>query len=200
MNKTEVKKLLKRRDTLLKAYLDLGNDICYSDSSIFKSGRNDTAKILYDMDKGLLRFVKESAVGEWLLQIKGMTPDIAAGLIAYLDVRGKDCSAQFIKYCGVDNRNNPHNNNVSNIMDRLKDNFKSEPNSLYWKLNEDKFYNELKNSTSIETARIRADRYMKKIFISHLFEEMYLEEYGVLPYRHNDADCIIIEPEVPYTK
>jgi len=53
---------------------------------------------------------------------------------------------------------------------------------------------------NIQTAHIRADRYTRKIFLSHLFEEMYRVEYNTLPERYNDANCIIIEPEVPYTK
>ena len=51
------------------------------------------------------------------------------------------------------------------------------------------------------TAHNRANRYLLKIFLGHLFEEMYREEHnGELPIRHNDSNKVIIEPEVPYTK
>ena len=88
------------------------------------------------------------------------------------------------------------------IIKKIEDNFKSEPDSLYGKLNENKF-NELLHDSIVEPfiVRIKADRYMRKVFISHLFEEMYREEHdGKLPDRYNDADRLIIEPEVPYTK
>ena len=86
-------------------------------------------------------------------------------------------------------------------MDKIIENFKAEPASLYGKLRYDKFFELLRDDLSIHTAHIRADRYMKKIFISHLFEEMFREEHdGKLPDRYNDAECLIIEPEVPYTR
>lgn len=208
MNKTEVKNLLRRRDALLDLHEKLDNDSNDQNNSnntngIYKNTRNTISNTLLNIDKQLLKYVKESPVGRWLLQIKGMTPDLAAGLLAYFNIRNKDCAAQFIKYSGADNYTSPHNNNVRKIMDRLKDNFKSEPESWYGRLNEDKFIELLNENPDIEllTAHIRADRYMRKIFISHLFEEMYREEHnGKLPDRYNDSDCIIIEPEIPYTK
>lgn len=208
MNKTEVKNLLKRRYSLLDLHCKFDGDINDKNNSksvinIYKNSRNSINMSLLDIDLQLLDYVKESNVGQWLLQIKGMKPDLAAGLLAYFNVKNKERSAQFIKYAGVDNYNNPHNSTVESIMDMIKDNFKSESGSLYGKLNDDKFIELLNEEPNISllTARIRADRYMKKIFISHLFEEMYREYHdGKLPDRHNDNDCIIIEPEVPYTK
>ena len=52
------------------------------------------------------------------------------------------------------------------------------------------------------TATIRADRHMIKVFLSHLFEEMFREEHnGKLPKRSsNNENVVIIEPEVPYTQ
>ena len=208
MNRNEVKNLLKRRDELLKSYTNLDNDFNNENNSedvngICKNSRDTIGRIIYNIDRQLLRYVKASPVGEWLIQIKGITPDLAAGLLAYFNIKGKEYAAQFIKYAGVDNYNNPHNNNVRQIMDRLKDNFKSEPESWYGRLNDDKFIELLREDPNIELsiAHIRADRYMRKVFISHLFEEMYREEHdGELPERYNDSKCIIIEPEVPYTK
>lgn len=208
MNKAEVKKLLRRREELLDLHGKLEDDSNDKNNSnnvngIYKNTRNTINNTLLNIDKQLLRYTKESPVGEWLLQIKGVTPDLAAGLLAYFNVRNKNCAAQFIKYSGIDNRSNPHNNNVRKIMDRLKDNFKSDPESWYGRLNDDKFIELLKENPNLElqTAHIRADRFMRKVFISHLFEEMYREEYdGKLSDRYNDTECIIIEPEIPYTK
>ena len=208
MDKNEVKTLLKRRDSLLGLCKDLSIDSNDESNTVTVNGiyRNThiaMSKAVSDIDKQLLRYCKDSPVGGWLLQIKGITPDIAAGLLAYFDIRNKTCAAQFIRYSGVDNFKDPHNNNVRQLMERLKNNFKSNPESLYGKLNKDKF-DELINGDdeiSQETAHIRADRYMRKIFISHLFEEMYREEHnGSLPDRYNDNDRVIIEPEVPYTR
>lgn len=206
MNKAEVKKLLRRRESLVdlheKLYQDSKNNISNGIGNTYKSTRNSINNTILNMDKALLKYDKESPVGIWLLQIKGITPDLAAGLLAYFNVKGKDCAAQFIKYSGTDNYSHPHNATVRKMMGRIKDNFKSEPESLYGRLNEDKFI-ELLNSDeeiSLTTAHLRADRYMRKVFISHLFEEMYREEYdGKLPDRYN-SDRIIIEPEIPYTK
>lgn len=206
VNKHEVKQLLKRRDELLEVHykLENGSDDKNNSStnSIYKHSRNTINNTLLNIDKWLLGYVEDDPVGRWLLQIKGITPDLAAGLLAYFNIKDKECAAQFIKYSGSDNRNNPHNNNVRSIMDKIRDNFKSEPESWYGRLNEDKFIELLNNGSNMEpmTARIRADRYMIKVFISHLFEEMYREEHcGQLPSRYY-GDSVIIEPEVPYTK
>lgn len=207
MNRAEVKKLLRRRDSLLELHEKLCNDSDDQNNSeitnnIYKSSRNSISETIYNIDRQLLEYVKESVVGEWLLQIKGITPDIAAGLLAYFNVKNKDCAAQFIKYSGADNFNNPHNNNARQIMNKITDNFKSNPESLYNELNDNKFIELMQQEEiSITTARIRADRYMLKVFISHLFEEMYREEHdGELPKRYDDSYCVIVEPEVPYTK
>ena len=207
-NKAEVKKLLKIREGLLGQYVELDNESKDKNNSseindIYKNTRNIINNYsLLNIDMQLLQYVQSFPVGEWLLKIKGITPDLAAGLLAYFNIKNKDCAAQFIKYSGVGNCNNPHNECVGKIMKKLKDSFKSEPESLYGRLNEDKFI-ELLNSEDeidINTAHIRADRYMGKIFISHLFEEMYREAHnGKLPIRYNTR-AVIIEPEIAYTK
>lgn len=208
MNRNEIKQLIRRRDSLLDLYNKLdddSNNVVNSSCTIDLSNnsRNSISNIIYNIDKQLLEYCKASHVGKWLLCIKGITPDTAAGLLAYFDVTGKDCSAQFIKYAGCDNCNNPHNNNLRAIMNKISDNFKSTSESLYGRLNEDKFIELLngEDEITLQTAHLRADRYMRKVFISHLFEEMYREEHdGKLPERYNDSYSIIIEPEVPYTK
>lgn len=204
MNKTEVKKLLKRREELAGLHEKLENDSDDGSNSdiingIYKNQRNSINGTLLDIDKQLFKYVKEDPVGEWLLQIKGITIYLAAGLLAYFNVKNKDCAAQFIKYAGADNYNNPHNSNVKQLMDRISTNFRIHPGSLYGELYRNKL-NELIHDIELPIAYVRADRYMRKVFISHLFEEMYREENGgQLPSRHN-SDSVIIEPEVPYTK
>ena len=209
MNKderNEIKELLKERNLLLERYVksceksdNVNNSIDIN--IIYKNARNNISVSIYDFDKKLLEYVKESPVGEWLMQIKGMTFDIAAGLLAYFDIENKECSAQFIKYSGSDNCSSPHNIDVRNLIDKLDENFKSQPDSLYYKCKMDKYIKELTEGNTEESSKIKADRYMRKIFVSHLFEEMYREAHnGKPPKRHNDRNCIIIEPEVPYTK
>lgn len=208
MNKTEVKRLLKRRAAFLELHSKLKSDSTDENNSattnsIYKDSRNNISNTIYNIDKQLLSYCKESPVGEWLLQIRGITPDTAAGLLVYFNIKNKNCAAQFIKYSGTDNYNNQHNNSVRIIMDKLSYNFKSESESLYNKLREEKFIKLLNDNKDIclATANLRADRYMKKVFISHLFEEMHREAHdGELPNRHNNNHCVIIEPEVPYTK
>ena len=206
MNKNEVKKLLKRREEMVGLHEKLENDSDDKNNSdivngIYKNQRNSINGTLLDIDKQLYKYVIEDPVGKWLIQIKGITTYLAAGLLAYFNVKNKDCAAQFIKYAGADNYNNPHNNNVRKLIDGISNNFRIYPESLYGELFRNKL-NEIIHDTDIELpiACIRADRYMRKVFISHLFEEMYREENdGQLPSRYN-SDSVIIEPEVPYTK
>ena len=207
LDKTEMKDLLKRRESLLKEYKKLVDGYQNENNSeelnnIFRESANDVNYIICKIDDKLFKWVKKSHVGNWLLEIKGVTPDLAAGLLAHFNIKNKDCAAQFISYSGADSYTSHHNTDVKNIMNRLTSNFITNPGSLYGKLYKDKC-TELKSSNDMNaiTATIRADRYMRKVFISHLFEEMYREYHnGKLPERYNDDNRIIIEPEVPYTK
>ena len=193
----QIKNILKRRDKILA----LAKEIT---SSSINSGtdKNDAYyldNMLNDIDIELSKYLN-NPVAEWLLQIKGVTIDIAAGLLAYFNIEGKTRAAQFIKYAGSDNHGDPHSNSVRKIMERLSDSLKSQ-DALYSKLNKQMFSSLLNEGINPITARIRADRYMKKVFISHLFEEMYREQHnGELPERYNDDNRIIIEPEVQYTR
>ena len=206
MRKTEVKKLLKRRDELLHTHEQL-NDSCGDVDNtelidgIYKNTRNEISDILFNIDIELLEYAKESNVGQWLLKIKGITPHLAAGLLAYFDVKGKECAAQFIRFAGIDDSSKPYNDNVGKIMCDIKNNLTNQEDGLYKELAHNKFTELIKSGIELHTAYNRSNRYMLKIFIGHLFEEMYREEYnGELPLRYNDSDKIIIKPEVPYTK
>ena len=53
-------------------------------------------------------YVSNSEVGRWLLKIKGMTPALAAGLLVYFDVDGKEYATQFISYAGLNSNNRPY--------------------------------------------------------------------------------------------
>ena len=205
MNKNEIKKLIKRRHQLANVFKDFNSDLKEDSTTetleaIAKNSRNDLGDVLRSIDEQLLVFVKTDPVGVWLLKIKGVTPDIAAGLLSYFNITNKECAAQFISYAGADNYNNPHNNTVRDLLNKLECNFKYEKDSLYNNLNSMKFNSLTANGMDPIVARIKADRYSRKIFISHLFEEMYREEHnGELPRRY-DTEANIIEPEVPYTK
>lgn len=190
----EIKKLLKRRVRLSELLSDLNSNTNTDDYDVYH-----LKGMMISIDNILSDYVNKCPEGKWLMQIKGMTIEYAAGLLAYFDIRGKTRAIQFIKFSGSDNHGDAYNNNIKQIMDKLSKSFRQEPDSLYGKLNDDKFYDLLRQDINITTARIRADRHMRKIFISHLFEEMYLEEHGKLPERYNDSNCVIIQPEVPYT-
>ena len=199
ITKLEAKNLLKRRMELFDNYNKLDEN-CYKDSlhDIYIDGRKDVSEILYKIDIKLLEYVNQSVVGKWMMQIKGMTPYIAAGLLSYLDISNKVCAAQFISYAGLDGKK-PHSY-IGKIIHDLKHNFCNE-SGYYYKLSVRKGTELVKNNVDPETAFIRSQRYMMKLFISHLFEEMYREEHnGELPERYNDSDNLIIEPEIPYTK
>ena len=51
--------------------------------------------------------VNNSEVGRWLMQIQGIGPVIAAGLLAYFDVTGKQYPSAFIEYAGWNDNNHP---------------------------------------------------------------------------------------------
>jgi hypothetical protein len=204
MNKAEVKKMIKERSMLLNTCEKLSNNADDKNSIIasdlYTNSRNSIDIIIKNIDKELLEYAEESPVGIWLMEINGMAPHIAAALLAYFNIKDKQYAAQFIKYSGVGDSSVPHNNDVKNVINELSSKFKSDHESLYGRLNDDKFI-ELLNSQeeiTLAAAHARADRYMQKVFISHLFDKMYLEENGSLPDRHSDVDRIIIEPEVPY--
>lgn len=200
ITKTEVKNLLKRRSELLFSHDQLKNNLYYEGlSNIYKSGRNDISSILYKIDTTLVEYVNRNEVGKWLMQIRGMDLHTAASLIAYFDITDKECAAQFISYAGLDGKK-PHSD-IGKILHMLKSNFINEDN-YYYKLSVKKATSLIVNEkVDPDTALIRAERYMMKLFISHLFEEMYRVEHdGELPERYNDIDNLIIEPEIPYTK
>ena len=46
-------------------------------------------------------------VGRWLLQIKGIGPVLAAGLLAYFNVEGRKYANTFISYAGLNDNNRP---------------------------------------------------------------------------------------------
>lgn len=207
MDRYEIKKILKTRNNMIEMCERIKDDMSIaieSDEiiSIYDNAVSGLGESIDKIDAILLNYCESSPVGIWLLKIKGMTIDIAAGLLAYYDVRDKECAAQFIQYAGVSNINQAHNDEVRKILDRLNDNFQKDLKSFYASLRWAK-YNEWMQSGEENKvkAHIKADRYVLKVFLSHLFEEMFREEHnGMLPKRNSNSNSIIIEPEVPYTK
>lgn len=51
--------------------------------------------------------VDNDPVGRWLVQIKGIAEILAAGLLAYFDVEGKNYATHFISYAGLNDNNRP---------------------------------------------------------------------------------------------
>lgn len=252
--------------------------------------------------------VNISPVGQWLMQVKGVGPVIAAGIIAYLDVRDKQYASQFISYAGLNDNNRPwlgvekSRAIVNEVMAEMKtkkvtdevveqialrskwsyshirdwaynpdkDTWSKDKvikaisvvpynrtlktlmhkcgESFHWKCNDaESVYGTLftqrrdqeniKNENgefSDQAANIlvtknigkdtaayksyshgklpkahinaRALRWTEKIFLAHVFEEMYRVEYDEIPPRYyilehgNGQHNKLIEPEVPFTK
>ena len=201
ITKVEMKNLLKRRSELLHAHSQLENNMQDNETvnGLYKNGISGISDIIYTIDKQLLEYAKSSPVGEWLLQIKGITPHLAAAVLVYFDIENKECAAQFISYAGLDNKNKPHSD-IGCIVNTIKNNFKSQSDGLYKKIYKEKYLELMQDDIETITAKIRAGRFAMKVFIGHVFEEMYREAHdGKLPNRY-DTDSIIIEPEIPYTK
>lgn len=208
MIKEEVKESIRFRNQMLEVCEKMKNYV-----SIMAEGEsiiNDYDQAIYSIEKcieridvQLLYYCESTTVGRWLMKIEGMTFDIAAGLLAYFDIKDKEYAAQFIQYAGVGNKTQAHNNEIKKIVDKLSNNLIKEQNGYYANLRYNKYKELLKNKEiSKVTATIRADRHMIKVFLSHLFEEMFREEHnGKLPKRSsNNENVVIIEPEVPYTQ
>lgn len=72
-------------------------DWCLKNFAILETGIN-----------GFLQSMcEQTEVGRWLLQITGIGPVLAAGLMAYFDVKGKHYASQFISYAGLNDNNRP---------------------------------------------------------------------------------------------
>ena len=267
-----------------------------------------TLKNMASIEKSLLRSLtivcENNEVGRWLLATTGIGPSLAAGCLAYFDVRGKEYSTQFHSYAGLNDNNRPWRGkeeitkivndivgssktitddhvaliaaktqwSYSHIRDRAWDDKKekwSKANIIsacsmvpynkelksfcyllgeqfHWNCNNDqslygtlfserKALEEKRNAEGafsdqasnkldkliskdtnaykaysegkLPTAHInnRAKRWAVKIFISHLFEEMYRVEYGEKPPRYYSLEKLegmhnkLILPEVPFT-
>jgi len=52
--------------------------------------------------------VNNSEVGRWLMQVQGIGPVIAAGLLAYFNVKGINYPSAFIEYAGLNDNNHPY--------------------------------------------------------------------------------------------
>jgi hypothetical protein len=60
-----------------------------------------------NLEKCLGAIAKSRADGRWLMEIKGVGPITAAGLLAYLDIEGKEYATQFLSYAGLNDNNRP---------------------------------------------------------------------------------------------
>ena len=131
ITKTEAKNLLKRRVELLVALQNLENNCNHNErvNTIYKNGRNDISNTIRSIDEELLAFSKSSPVGEWLLQIKGILPYMAATLLSYFNIEDKECAAQFISYAGIDTMHKPHGD-IGATLNLIRDSLKRQPDGL----------------------------------------------------------------------
>lgn len=187
MVQADAKALLKRRRELTHcrgAFIkQTGEPIQY---------RNSIDELLYKIDTELDDFINHYfyPVGKWLMQIKGVTIEIAAGILAYFSIDEVNCAAQFISFIGLDNHNKPHNRNAREFINMAVNNFITlKEESYYYRVMMDSF----------STINERAINYISKVFVAHIFEEMYREEHHCPPERDDRDGNYIIEPEVPYT-
>ena len=51
--------------------------------------------------------LRNSEVGQWLLQITGIGPVIAAGCLAHFNIEGRQYASQFVSYAGLNDNNTP---------------------------------------------------------------------------------------------
>lgn len=81
-------------------------------------GNSDTVQILLwdlhnkmsqekELFKVLDAVTEQHPVGRWLKQIKGVGPTIAAGVLAYFDIKSANYASNFISYAGLNDNNRP---------------------------------------------------------------------------------------------
>jgi hypothetical protein len=275
--------------------------------TILKWILSNVAIIEKGINESLQMICESNEVGHWLLSINGIGPILAAGLLGYLDVEGRDYATQFISYAGLNDNNRPwlgaeksraivnevvgtsrtvtddmvaeiamktqwpysflvkkayvekngkgkwskdklikacsmipYNKELKTHMYKVGSSFQwlcNNPNSLYGKLFTERRNYEMLNNESgkyaeqakrkleeynidkstkayeaysqgkLPAAHInaRAMRWTEKIFLSHLFEEMYRVRYDKIPPRYYSIDKLgeehnkDIAPEVPFT-
>ena len=182
-----VKKILKRRKELVESRVAFSKQ---SEEAISKIYRNIDI-IIYDIDIELDKFVNNSNIGKWLLQIKGMSVDIVAGILAYFSVDEIDCAAQFISFVGLYDNNKPHNKTAREFINMAVSNFISLKDESYYYKIMCKSFNEINE---------RAINYISKIFVAHIFEKMYLEAHHHPPEKDGRDGNYVVEPEIPYTR
>lgn len=80
---------------------------------------------------------QRSEVGRWLLQIVGIGPVLAAGCLAYFDVRGRKYASEFHSYAGLNSNNRKWLGKVGaeKIMNELLDLTRHEITSMNEKIN-----------------------------------------------------------------
>ena len=211
INKKEITKY--DIECLLGIYLSITDKLPIS-TFVVSGDRNN--KDIIELSKVFLHYPKEeiknlieeillsSPVGKWLMSIKGMQPTLAAELIVRLNVDGKECATQFLNYCGINNNTN-YNQQLKAVVDRLGFIFAeyNANDSLYHDLYKTRLdYEFTYNSDNVESLEhiySKTRRWVEKIFICHLFTEMYYAEYGTIPERRGNRTELDI-PEVDYIK
>lgn len=84
-----------------------GEEYCEPTLAISKYVLKNISNIEAGMTMAFKLCLKDDPVGGWLMDICGVGPAIAAGLLAYFDVDSKDYASQFISYAGLNNINRP---------------------------------------------------------------------------------------------
>lgn len=200
----DIKNMIRKRKELAYMHFSFQNSVDGEPSAIpskiYKKGRKNIDELIYNIDLELHKYVTEREAGIWLLQIKGMDLQLAAGFLAYFDATGKSTAAQFIRYAGVSNMNAPHNNEASGILDEFMERVLKIPESLYFGIYTTRCNIDISKGFEPAHAAVRALRYTKKVFLAHLFEEMYRVEYNNPPVRSGDSSNVEIDPEVPYSR
>lgn len=200
----DIKNMIRKRKELAYMHFSFQNSVDGEPSAIpskiYKKGRKNIDELIYNIDLELHKYVTEREAGVWLLQIKGMDLQLAAGFLAYFDAAGKSTAAQFIRYAGVSNMNAPHNNEASEILDEFMKRILNMPESLYFGIYTTRYNIDISKGFEPGHAAVRALRYTKKVFLAHLFEEMYRVEYNNPPVRSGDSSNVKIDPEIPYTR
>ena len=201
------------------------------DINLIEYNQKKIIKTKEELNELLRKICLSSSTGKWLLSIKGITPYLAAKCISLFNVNGKECATQFLKYCGLSGQSTNFNKEAKSVVETIGNVFSRYGNYYrdlyterleyekernrsgeYVKIAEDymmkqdtptidivSFYSQgILPPTHIEH---RAKIWVEKIFVCHLFTQMYYSKYHKLPKREREGgenNKFYFEPEVSY--
>ena len=171
---------------------DVTEDTRHTILGVFKDANNITNKL----DTCLEELCSMIPTGVWLQKIPELEIYDVAKLLTVFDVENRAYASQFMSYAGLSNDKSPYNSKVRRYISELGNIFTYTP-GFYCEIITNR-YNRLieevgeenMNDDLFDILLNKAKRYGMKIFLAHLFEQMYREKYHEEPNRRITGEYI----------